>query len=129
MTGNDLWTADDVANRFSEAVATLKKLPAARVQGYFSVWPAIRPTPLELIQQDKKPVRLPALPDAITRLDEVLNWLPWLSIEERRLVWQRAARVRWKVISMELGCDRSTAWRRWVTALEKVAASLNLTLP
>ncbi len=123
---DDLWTAEDVADRFREAVLTLTKLPPVKVQGYFSVWPAIKLNPLEILQQDRKPLRLLALPAAITRLDEILTWLPWLTIEERRLVWQRAARMRWKLICAELGCDRSTAWRRWVMALEKVAASLNL---
>jgi hypothetical protein len=127
MTDN-LWTADDVADRLREAILTLKKLPPVKVQGYFSVWPAIKLTPLEISQQDKRPLRLRATPDAITRLDEVLTWLPWITVEERRLVWQRAARVRWKVICAEIGCDRSTAWHQWRTALEKLAASLNLTL-
>jgi hypothetical protein len=124
-----LWTAADVSERFREAILTLKKLPPAKVQGYFSVWPVIKLSPLEIQRQDKKPLRLLALPSAIDRLDEVLTWLPWLEVEERRLVWQRAARVRWKTICTELGCDRSTAWRIWMTALEKVAASLNLSPP
>jgi len=125
MTVN-LWTANDVVERFREAVLTLKKLPPVKVQGYYSVWPAIKLTPLEILQQDKKPLRLRALPDAISRLDEVLTWLPWLSVDERRLVWQRASGVRWKVICAELGCGRSKAWHKWGTALEKVATSLNL---
>ncbi len=125
MTDN-LWTSEQVAARFREAILTLKKLPPVRVQGYYSVWPAIKLTPLEVLQQDKKPLKLRALPDAITRLDEVLTWLPWLSVDERRLVWQRAARVRWKVICAELGCGRTIAWHKWVTALEKIATALNL---
>ena len=45
--------------------------------------------------------------------------------EERKLVWSRAARVPWKQISGGLGCDRTTAWRRWQFALTKIAARLN----
>ena len=41
------------------------------------------------------------------------------------LVWSRAARVPWKQISGEMGCDRTTAWRRWQIALTKIAARLN----
>jgi hypothetical protein len=44
---------------------------------------------------------------------------------ERKLIWSRAARVPWKQISGELGCDRTTAWRRWQLALTKIAARLN----
>ena len=36
-----------------------------------------------------------------------------------------AARVRWKTLCWELGCDRTTAWRRWQLALTKIAARLN----
>ena len=46
-------------------------------------------------------------------------------LESRKLVWSRAARVPWKQISGELGCDRTTAWRRWQLALTKIAARLN----
>ena len=44
---------------------------------------------------------------------------------ERKLIWSRAARVPWKQIGGELGCDRTTAWRRWQLALTKVAARRN----
>jgi hypothetical protein len=125
MSRDNPWTAKDIENRFLEAISTLKKLPSENVQGYFNLWPAMKLTALEIIQQDVLPMRLLATPAAITRLDEVLTWLPWLAVDERRLVWQRASRVRWKNICWELGCDRSTAWRRWQTALEKIAASLN----
>ena len=40
-------------------------------------------------------------------------------------IWSRAARVPWKQISGELGCDRTTAWRRWQLALTKIASRLN----
>ena len=35
------WTADDVADHFEEAFRTLRKLPPAKVQGYFNAWPQI----------------------------------------------------------------------------------------
>jgi hypothetical protein len=121
-----LWTSHDVAQRFREAISTLKKLPDVTVQGYFNTWPALKRTPDEILQQDKMPIRLLATAEAITRLEELLTWLPWLNVEERRLVWQRAARVRWKAICKELGCHRSTAWRKWSDALDKIATSLNM---
>ena len=46
-------------------------------------------------------------------------------VEERKLIWLRAARVPWKAITWEFGCDRTTAWRRWTLALTKIAARLN----
>ena len=47
------------------------------------------------------------------------------TVEERKLVWLRAARVPWKAITFEFGCDRTTAWRRWTLALTKIASRLN----
>jgi hypothetical protein len=62
---------------------------------------------------------------AITRLEQTFDWVLWIEEAERKLVWSRAARVPWKQISGELGCDRTTAWRRWQLALTKIAARLN----
>jgi hypothetical protein len=62
---------------------------------------------------------------AITRLEQTSDWVLWIEEAERKLVWSRAARVPWKQISGELGCDRTTAWRRWQLALTKIAARLN----
>lgn len=119
------WTPTLVADRMEEAVATLRKLPPVKVRGYFSVWPTIKFAELEVLQQEKLPIRLRAQPDAIDRLEETLSWMAWLEIEERKLLWKRGAKMRWKTICWEFGCDRSTAWRRWVIALTKISAQLN----
>jgi len=119
------WTPTLVADRMEEAVATLRKLPPVKVRGYFSVWPTIKFAELEVLQQEKLPIRLRAQPDAIDRLEETLSWMAWLEIEERKLLWKRGAKMRWKSICWEFGCDRSTAWRKWVIALTKVAGRLN----
>lgn len=119
------WTPTLVADRMEEAVATLRKLPPVKVRGYFSVWPTIKFAELEVLQQEKLPIRLRAQPDAIDRLEETLSWMAWLEIEERKLLWKRGAKMRWKTICWEFGCDRSTAWRRWVIALTKISSQLN----
>ena len=82
-------------------------------------------SPNEIMQMEPMPMRLRATPDAITRLEQTFDWMQWIEVEERKLIWKRAAKVRWKTICWELGCDRSTAWRKWVIACEKIAARLN----
>ena len=104
---------------------TLRRLPPVKVQGYFNLWPMMKYTEMEILQMEKQPMRLRALPPAIDRLEETFEWMPWLDVEERKLVWKRAARVRWKTLCWELGCDRSTAWRKWVIALTKISTRLN----
>lgn len=121
----DKWTHEKVADHFEEAIQTLKRLPPVKVKGYFNVWPEVVHTPNELMFQEAFPIRLRAAPDAISRLEQTFEWMTWIDVEERKLIWKRAARVRWKTICWEFGCDRSTAWRKWVIACTKIATHLN----
>ena len=126
MADSDLWTAGDVAMRFREAAVTLGRLPPPMAQAYVSLWPSLAGAASGSIRQDKRLDGIYPAPNAIDRLDDVIMWLPWVSPCERRLLWQRAGGVPWKTICSELACHRSAAWRRWITAAEKIAASLNL---
>jgi len=119
------WTAKDVENHFREAILTLKKLPPVLQRGYFNSWPDVIYSPNEIIFQEKRPMRLQAAPGAITRLDQTFEWVHWLEVEERKLIWKRAAGIRWRSICWEFGCNRSTAWRKWVLACTKIASRLN----
>ncbi|MTW18333.1 helix-turn-helix domain-containing protein [Rhodoplanes serenus] len=123
------WTADDVADHFEEAFRTLRKLPPVKVQGYFSIWPAVLRTAREIAFMEPEPMRIWPSAAAITRLEQTFDWVLWIEEAERKLIWSRAARVPWKQISGELGCDRTTAWRRWQLALTKIAARLNADRP
>jgi len=124
-TTPDRWTQSRVADQLEEAVDTLKKLPPVVVQGYFNLWPKVHYDPLELLQQEPPLLRLAISAAAITRMEQTLDWMKWLEVEERKLVWKRAAKRRWKEICWEFGCDRSTAWRKWVIALTKISSNLN----
>ncbi len=119
------WTADCVADHFEEAFRTLRKLPPVRVTGYFNAWPEILRSAKEIAAMEPQKMRIWPSPAAITRLEQTSEWVLWISVDERKLVWSRAARVPWKQISGELGCDRTTAWRCWQLALTKIAARLN----
>ncbi len=119
------WTSAMVADQFEEAISTLKRLPPVKVQGYFNLWPEVVHSPNELMFQEAFPMRLRAMPDAISRLEQTFEWMMWIDVEERKLIWKRAARVRWKTIAYEFGCDRSTVWRKWVIACTKIATHLN----
>jgi hypothetical protein len=96
-----------------------------KVQGYFSTWPTIIREPLEILQMEPEPMRItPSMAD-ITEMEEVLFvWLKWLEPEERRLVWLRAERVRWKLICGRFGVGRTKAWEMYRRALAAIAAKL-----
>ena len=119
------WTADDVADHFEEAFRTLRKLPPVKAQRYFGAWPQVLRTKREIAAMEPEPMRVWPSAAAITRLERTFDWVLWIEEPERKLVWSRAARVPWKVITVEMGCDRTTAWRRWQLALTKIAARLN----
>ena len=120
------WTVTDIADRFEEAAQTLKRMPPVQVQGYSNAWPEIVHTVMEQLQAEKLPMRLgPPLPDAISRMEETINWVFWLEEDERRLVWLRAARVPWRPICWRIGCGRTKAWQMWTVALLKVATRMN----
>jgi len=120
------WTPKTVEARLEEAADTLRRLPAVKVQGYFSTWPPIIRDFWEAFGWNEAEVRLgPPMPKAIDRMDETMLWLQWLEPDELRLVWLRAEGVRWKVIAHRFGMNRSTAWRHWTYALIKIATRLN----
>ena len=119
------WTTDDVADHFEEAFRTLRKLPPVKAQGYFGAWPQVLRTKREIAAMEPQPMRVVPSAQAISALERTFDWVLWIEEPERKLVWSRAARVPWKVISGEMGCDRTTAWRRWQLALTKIAARLN----
>jgi hypothetical protein len=115
----------EVEERLRSAARTLRRLPNVKVQGYFSTWPTIIREPLEILQMEPEPMRItPSMAD-ITEMEEVLFvWLKWLEPEERRLVWLRAERVRWKLICGRFGVGRTKAWEMYRRALAAIAAKL-----
>lgn len=120
------WHTKQVAQRFEECITILRGLPGRHKLGYASYWPKIIFSTRELSQQEPSPIRLSATPDQITRMDETLSWLGWINQAERRLIWLRADRIPWRVVSLETGFPRSSAQRYYVEALIKVAKRLGL---
>jgi hypothetical protein len=121
------WTISEIADRFKEAVRTLRRLPPVRKNGYFNTWPAIVYSTAEVLQMEVQPMRLgPPPADAISRMEETIDWIFLLDTEEeRRIIWLRAARVPWRPICYELGCKRTTAHQKHKMALCKIESRLN----
>lgn len=123
----DKWTAVDVADRFEEAVQTMHRLPAVRVQGYFNSWPDIVHSIWEKMRtiEDKRSRLPPPPPDAISRMDETFRWLIWLEVKERKIVLSRAENIGWKQLEWRFGASRQTLWRHWSYAMIKISSRLN----
>ena len=110
-----------VEARLMEAADVMRRLPAVRVQGYFSTWPTIVPEFGDLVGQEPPLLRRPVpAPDAISRMDEALGWLRWLEPDDAKLVWMRAEGTPWKEVCCRFGIGRTTANRRWEYALSLI---------
>jgi len=118
-------TVDEVADAFIQAARTARKLPPVRVQGHFNAWPTIVRSPHERLAGDDPPdCRFPPTPAEVDQMLEVMRWVQWLEVEQRHLVWMRAARYRWYDIGKRFGCAPRTAQRRWEIAMCIVASNL-----
>ena len=107
------------------ALHLLELLPVAPTQPALARGGGPPPSRAMICWMVPEPMRVRPGADAITRLEQTFDWMLWISVEERKLIWLRAARVPWKAITFEFGCDRTTAWRRWTLALTKIASRLN----
>jgi hypothetical protein len=116
----------EIVSRFEQAVYTLRRLPSAKARGFFSTWPPIVRTAEEIMLGEPDKYRMgPPTSEAITRMDETIQWIFLLDSEdERRLVWLRAAKVPWRPICQQLGFCRTTGHTMWKAALEKIATRL-----
>ena len=65
------------------------------------------------------------LTEAITRMEQSLEWLRWLEGDDAKLVWARSEGMPWKQICCRFGIARATADRRWRYALALIAFRLN----
>ncbi|MEI6414995.1 MAG: DUF6362 family protein [Pseudomonadota bacterium] len=120
-----IWTFDQIAERFIEAVDTDRRLPPVRVQGYFNLWPPfLRQSWEGFAERDYDYHPLPPAPAAIDRMMETIGWLQWVEEEQRHLIWMRARNFKWHEIARRTGMTRQTAWRRWRGAIRLLVARL-----
>jgi hypothetical protein len=111
-------TPSQIEARFVEAGDVMKRLPGIRVPGYFNTWPTMLREFADLVGQEPARMRRPPpAPDAISRMEEALDWLRWLEPQDAKIVWLRASGDRWKVICGKVGLSRTAANDRWLYAL------------
>jgi hypothetical protein len=111
-------TTQEIAAWFEEAVRTARKLPPVGPRGYVTLWPEFKR------QAGDEKHFFPPTGAAIDRMMACTRWLEWVSADERQLIWLRAKREPWKEICAKLGCDRTTAWRRFQSALSVILEQL-----
>jgi len=121
-----IWTEELVVAAFEEAIRTIKKLPSAKLRDYFTSWPQVVYSEIEIIRMDQRPKKWPATPEAISRMEKVCQWILFLKeVEERKIIWLRAARTPWKLVCGEFGISRATANRKWKSAIRQITLQLD----
>ena len=123
---NENLTPEQVAAQFEEAIETLRKLPGGLGLGFGTAWPEYVHSREERLRQKAKPIKLVALPDEITRLEQVQDWAASVSERERKLLWLRAYKTPWREIAAITGMSKSSVCRLWQTTLRVVASSSGL---
>lgn len=120
------WTPSLVEERLVEAADVMKRLPNVRVPGHFNTWPTMTAEFSDLVgRQPERMRRPPPGRDAISRMEQTLDWLRWLDVSDAKIVWLRASGVRWKEVCWKVGLARTAANQRWLYALCVIAFRLS----
>lgn len=123
---NKIWNEEIVIAAFEEAIRTLRKLPSARLKSYFTSWPEIIHSEIEILRMDQKPNKWPATAEDISKMEKVCSWIFFVkTVEERKIIWLRAARAPWKLICGQFGISRATANRKWKNAIRQITLQLD----
>lgn len=100
--------------RLIDAADTLRRLPFPKHGAPMRLragWPdVVRDTFDDWWGNDTptKTRRAHAAPEQIARMDEVLDWLHWLTQDQRRIAWAKACRVKWRRLEdMDGRCIRT----------------------
>ncbi len=120
------WTEDLVASRFHSAAMTAMRLPKVGPYGYPNPWGMLGLPVLDKFPDPMRAYRrIPPSPKDIAEMLETMQWVQFLDIPSRQLIWMRANRFEWQQIGRRLACDRNTASRRWHRCIEHLTKVLN----
>ena len=119
-------TTEQIKQDLETAAYVDRLLPEVRSPKYKSCMPDIIYTPQEIVFMDKRPIKPRPSQEQVDIWEKVnFEWLPVLEVEERRLVWKRANRIPWKLLSYEFGLHRSKLTEKYNVALAKILGFLS----
>lgn len=119
-------TIEEIKQDLETAAYVDRLLPPVKAPKYRCCMPEIIYTPQELMFMDRRLLKVKPTQEQISLWERVvLEWLPILSINDRRLVWKRANRIPWKLLCREFGLERTEMWRRYHGVLIKISFYIN----
>ena len=113
--------------RISQAVETMRKLPLIESDhGAISTVGKVRIFWRSRGLDEKDLCAPPPDAKSIRQLEEVIEWMKWLSDDEVLLVWRRGCGDQWKELMKRFRAGRTSVTDRWNTALTKIAVGIRL---
>ncbi|MDY4885552.1 MAG: DUF6362 family protein [Alphaproteobacteria bacterium] len=109
-----------------ETAAYVERLiPPVHIPGYRNCMPEICYTPQEIAFMDHRPVPPRPTPEQIAIWEKVvLEWMPILEVDERKIVWKRAKHIPWKLLCREFGLGRTKMNQLYKNCLVKILGSI-----
>ena len=124
-----LWDEAAVKTRLREAAETLRAMTLScrdRPARIGSGWPDVVRQSCEAYGYSEVRVRPPAPPPTrISRADEAVTWLLWLTDAERRVSWARASGITWRRLEDIDGRSHVTLRKIQSSALQCICEHLN----
>lgn len=96
-----IWTIEDSRYRLTEAADTIRRLPMPKggmPAELKSAWPDVVHDWMAYAYTDASAPRARPSQEAIKHLDETLDWLHWLTRDQRMVLWARAQGWTWRKI-------------------------------
>lgn len=115
-------TIDEIKENLRFAADVMKRMPPVKVEGYFCTWPKFYTVDEDM--ENLSEIWLPPLPEEIKTMEEILEWLKYTSLENRRIAWLKACGMGWKQMEKRYKTSRSTLARQYKTALNDIKENL-----
>lgn len=121
------WNERNVKACLEDAATIHRRLPEVKVQGYYNLWPDTLKDEWErLYDTANGKSRLgPPMPPEVTYHESIMQWLLWLDPYHQKVVWMRANRLPWKILTATLGHGRTKLIGDWKQSLSIIVGHLN----
>lgn len=123
-----VWTPELVFDRIKDAARVFRSLPD--VESRFRLarsgsWPGYPTNPDEAFNYNTTTIRVSPSMELIDDANQAWEWLLWLSVDSRKIIFSLAAGMPAKKVARKLGLNRVTIWRMKKRGLAHISAVLN----
>lgn len=117
-----------ITDQIERATRTIKKLPRVGVRTRYCNWPDVVQNFFDAYGYTEVTIKIIPTARQLTELDQVIDWLAWLSQfgdEYTRIVWARAAGYSWRRIAYMAGLAPDTCKERFRIGVTAIYWKLN----